>query len=212
MRSFRHDKGVAGLNVLLSVVVALFAIGFLVFIFAVMGGELETHVAKTTTLTFTNIQSATACGNDTGCYVNSYKPSGEYQRGITGFTLNNCTNASDTSIDLAGNFTVVSSGTTAGLITNITTAETDVSNFPWNCTGYFTYDANNTATGVINDASDSINGVTDWFAIIIVITAMVVLILLTVLIISSIRGSGLIGGSSGGGGGFGTKSAPTTSA
>jgi hypothetical protein len=43
MRSIKlkKDKGVAGLTVLLSVVAILFVIGFLIFIFALMGGELQ---------------------------------------------------------------------------------------------------------------------------------------------------------------------------
>ena len=42
----KRDKGVAGLTVLLSVVVFLFTIGFLVMIFALMGGELQSAVEK----------------------------------------------------------------------------------------------------------------------------------------------------------------------
>jgi hypothetical protein len=49
-----------------------------------------------------------------------------------------------------------------------------------------------TAIKVINDTSQSISGVTDWFDIFIVIGAMVVLVLLVVIIISAIRGSGLV--------------------
>lgn len=58
-----------------------------------------------------------------------------------------------------------------------------------------------TAQGVINNTTDAISGVTDWFDIFIVIGAMVVLILLTVIIITAIRSSGLaqVGGSSGAG-------------
>lgn len=53
------------------------------------------------------------------------------------------------------------------------------------------------ASGVINNTTSSIVGVTTWFPLFIVITAMVVLILLTVIIITAIRGSGLL--SAGGG-------------
>ena len=53
---------------------------------------------------------------------------------------------------------------------------------------------NATAVGVINDTSNALAGVVDWFGIIIVIGAMVVLILLTVIIISAIRGSGMVQG------------------
>lgn len=42
----KYDKGVAGLNVLLSVIVMLFVIGFLVMIFALMGGELQQAVSE----------------------------------------------------------------------------------------------------------------------------------------------------------------------
>jgi len=53
-----------------------------------------------------------------------------------------------------------------------------------------------TAIDVINDTTDSISSVTDWYDIFIVIGAMVVLILLTVIIITAIRGSGLMAGGS----------------
>ena len=49
-----------------------------------------------------------------------------------------------------------------------------------------------TAIKVINDTSQSISSVTDWFDIFIVIGAMVVLILLTVIIITAIRSSGMV--------------------
>jgi len=57
----RKDKGVAGLNILLAVVVMLFIIGFLVMIFALMGGEIQDAVEKDVT------NNATAVGviNDT---------------------------------------------------------------------------------------------------------------------------------------------------
>jgi hypothetical protein len=65
-----------------------------------------------------------------------------------------------------------------------------------NVTYSYTYDANNTATDVMYDASSSISSVTDWYPIFIVIGAMVVLILLTVIIITAIRSSGMVGGTS----------------
>jgi hypothetical protein len=40
------EKGIAGLEVLLSLIIMLFVIGFLVMIFALMGGELEDAVSK----------------------------------------------------------------------------------------------------------------------------------------------------------------------
>lgn len=44
IQDFRHDKGVAGLQVLLSVIVMLFVIGLLVMVFALMGGEIQDSV------------------------------------------------------------------------------------------------------------------------------------------------------------------------
>jgi hypothetical protein len=44
----KHDKGVAGLTVLLSLVTMLFVIGLLVMIFALMGGELQDATDDTT--------------------------------------------------------------------------------------------------------------------------------------------------------------------
>ena len=51
-----------------------------------------------------------------------------------------------------------------------------------------------TATDVINDTTNAIAGVTQWFPIIITITVMVALILLTVIIIVAIRSSGILAG------------------
>ena len=42
----KNRRGVAGLNVLMSVIIMLFVIGFLVMIFALMGGELQDAVVK----------------------------------------------------------------------------------------------------------------------------------------------------------------------
>lgn len=204
MRLVKHEKGVAGLNILLGVVVGLFIIGFIVMIFAIMGGQLQDSTYNDASVNFTANQSNTVCGNDTGCYISDFQESGEYNNGIFGYTISACTNTSDAAqpIVQSGNWTVDAS---TGLITNTSDLAAPYAHQLWNCTGIFSYKDNTTSTDVINKATGSISGVTDWFAIIIVISAMVVLILLTVLIISSIRGSGLIGGS-------GKGSAPKTSA
>jgi len=54
--TLKEDKGVAGLNVLLSVIVMLFVIGFLVMIFSLMGGELQGAVQKDVTNNATAVQ------------------------------------------------------------------------------------------------------------------------------------------------------------
>lgn len=46
MKKLKRDRGVAGLNILLTVIIALFMIGFLVMIFALMGGELESSLEE----------------------------------------------------------------------------------------------------------------------------------------------------------------------
>jgi len=46
----KHDKGVAGLTILLSVIVMLFIIGLLVMIFALMGAELQDATDDTTAI------------------------------------------------------------------------------------------------------------------------------------------------------------------
>lgn len=46
LETMKQERGVAGLEVLLSVIVMLFTIGFIVMIFALMGGEIEDAVVK----------------------------------------------------------------------------------------------------------------------------------------------------------------------
>lgn len=49
------------------------------------------------------------------------------------------------------------------------------------------------ASGVINNTTQALSSVPDWFPIIIVIAFMVVLILLTAIIITAIRGTSMMG-------------------
>ena len=48
MKFGKVDKGVAGLNLFLSLIVMLFVIGLVVMIFALMGGELQNATSDTT--------------------------------------------------------------------------------------------------------------------------------------------------------------------
>ena len=61
MRKLKLDKGVAGLNVLLSVITMLFVIGLLVMIFALMGGEMRDAVEQDVA----NNETAVTVINDT---------------------------------------------------------------------------------------------------------------------------------------------------
>lgn len=179
----KQDKGVAGLTVLLSVVVFLFMIGLMVFLFSLMGGELKDATYTSTTLLTTGENHTRAeliAGSDLA--------GASYRNPVC--SINAVTNQS-----LAG--TVLSSGNytlTACALANATVLDTATSGWIINYT--VVYDADNSATDVMNDTTTSISGTTDWFALFIVITALVVLILLTVIIITAIKGSGLLGGGS----------------
>jgi len=54
----KHDKGVAGLTVLLSLVTMIFVIGLLVMIFALMGGELQDSTTDATAIQVINDTSS----------------------------------------------------------------------------------------------------------------------------------------------------------
>lgn len=54
LKSLKKDKGVAGLDILLSVLVMIFVIGFLVMIFALMSGELQSATTDTTAIQVIN--------------------------------------------------------------------------------------------------------------------------------------------------------------
>jgi preprotein translocase subunit SecG len=182
-QTFKQDKGVAGLTILLSVIVLLFVIGLLVMIFAIMGGKLQDSsadkltagtVANETVTTPTSASGSTlakaslrdgACGTITSILNGT---TGNVPIGLGNFTQTGCKIVNTTSMATYGTSIRVS--------------------YP------YTYSADNLATGVMNDTTSSVAGVTDWFDIFIVITAMVVLILLTVIIITSIRSSGMIAG------------------
>lgn len=189
MKFKKRDEGVAGLTILLSAVTFLFVIGLLVMIFSLMGGEMRDATYTSTTVsvnnesvTFNALNTAidltasakrNAVCTTTPVQLINQTIDGEVF-GVTNVTLDStCTLLNATAIngDWIGNGTVFVSYT-------------------------YVWDADNTATDVMNDTTTGLSGVTDWFGIFVVILAMVVLILLTVIIISAIRGSGLMGNGS----------------
>ncbi len=182
----KADKGVAGLTILLSLVTMLFVIGLLVMIFSLMGGELRDATFTSTTVAVTN---------ESGAYIN-----------ITGYTvdnagaLNGVYTATSVWANVSGTpYLVPSSNYTlssAGVLTNASIVPVASEYNDANISYSYVYDAENTATGVMNDTIGGVSSVTDWYPIFIVIGAMVVLILLTVIIVTAIRGSGLMGGES----------------
>ena len=179
----KNDKGVAGLTILLSLVTMLFVIGLLVMIFSLMGGELRDATFTPTTIAVTEenhtVAELVAGSNLTGVsYLNAVCSITAVANETAGGTVLTSGNYSLSGCELS-NATLIDDGVT-GWIVNYSV----------------TYDAENTATGVMNDTTAGISSVTDWYPIFIVIGAMVVLILLTVIIITAIRGSGLMAGGS----------------
>jgi len=176
---FKQDKGQAGLNILLSVVVMLFIIGLIITIFALMGGELRD--ATLTPDVSVVVVNETALPITAGVTL----AGGLLTDGTCGtVTLRNATGVVTS---LAGNFTQVNC-----VLTN-TTSEFTTYGTPYASYTY-TYSQDNTVTDVMNSTVNGIAGASDWFDIFLVITAMIVLILLTVIIITAIRSSGMIGG------------------
>jgi uncharacterized membrane protein len=188
---YKTDKGVAGLSILLSVIVLLFLIGLIVMIFSLMGSGLRDATYTSTTTTKTN-ESVTFGATNTA-------------QSLASSTLRNVVCVT-TPVQVLNQ---TRAGANLG-VTNVTLTSsctllnaTALGSFIGNGTVYvsytYTFDADNTATNVMNDTYTSVGSVTDWFDIFIVITAMVVLILLVVIIVTAIRGSGLVseGGSAG---------------
>ena len=182
----KTDKGVAGLTILLSLVTMLFVIGLLVMIFSLMGGGLrdatydDTTVAVANeTITFVAINTPqTLSASTQRDVVCSTTPTSVWNETLAGVSI------PVTNVTLTADCTVVNATT---LVPHMVNGTVFVSyNYNW--------DADNTATDIMNDTTSGIAGVTDWFNIFLVIGAMVVLILLTVIIITAIRGSGLLGG------------------
>lgn len=172
----KYDKGVAGLNLFLSLVVSLFIIGLIIMIFALIGGGL---VDASYTAT-----GAVATG-ETLTNVNNVTSTSFANAGLTGVACSSVSLYNATYPILATNYTVTGCSV-------ILTATTSINgtNILTNYT--YAYSANNDATRSIGNTTAAIATAVDWFDIFIVIGAMVVLILLTVIIIASIRGSGLI--------------------
>lgn len=197
MRALLRDKnGVMRLPLLLTIIVSLFVIGFLVMIFAIMGGEIQDTTQDAVSGTVTNESTVTVV-NETGIQLEIGKNYTNPTCTVS-YVLNDTHNETYTGV-ASGNYTI------SGACRIAKTGDDDgMNNSIWNIT--YTYNAfeNTTASNVAFDTKDEIGDVTDWYAIIIVIAVMVVLIALTVVIIVAIRGSGML--SLGGG------KAPTTTA
>jgi hypothetical protein len=190
MTKQKQDQGVAGLTILLSLIVMLFVIGLLVMIFAIMGGKLQTSTYDTTAGSVTNetVTGLAEAGDnlakynlrDVACSVSAVINATTYEPLTVDvdYEMNNC--------EILG------------------IAESEFLGENVKVTYSYTYEADNTATDVMNETTTSVGEVTDWFDIFIVIGAMVVLILLTVIIITAIRSSGMVAGGESSGNKVGT--------
>jgi len=183
---YSKEKGVAGLTIFLSMITMLFVIGLLIMIFALMGGEVETSATKDTTVTVVDETVSTVDEAGVGLTYFGHR--------AAVCTVSSCTN-------VTGTIPTTNYTTTACKIAF--TIGDDFNATDWVCNYTATYNADTTASKVINATSDSLSEAVDWFDLFIVIGAMVVLILLTVIIITAIRGSGLIAGETGAGAGSG---------
>jgi len=179
-KTFKQDKGIAGLTILLSLIVMLFVIGLLVMIFTIMGSKLQTSTYDTAT---------GIVGNETLITVqetyHNFAKAGLRDVACSVTAVTNAT--SGTAIPSANR-------TTLNCAIKYSGVAGDFNNTNWNVSYSYTYKADNSATEVMNDTTSGIAGVTEWFDIFIVIGAMVVLILLTVVIITAIRSSGMVAG------------------
>lgn len=186
-------RGVAGLNILASVIALLFMIGFIIMIFALIGGELEEETLTSTTNTTVDNVTTQTLVNDTGAYLTIGSVSSATLRSCVLSVDEIVTNWTGDEVEetvQANNYTV---DTNCKIKFSSTTPDTFINNTYWNVTGNITYDTDTTASKAINDTADELSDSTSWFSIIIILAVMVVLILLTVIIISTIRGSGLLG-------------------
>jgi len=183
----KTDKGVAGLTILLSLITMLFVIGLLVMIFSLMGGEMRDATFTSTSVSVAN-ESVTLDGTAQTLSVASLR------NVVCDTTPTQLINQTiDGEVFGVTNVTLTSTCT----VTNATVIGGDwIGNGTVFLSYGYTWDADNTATNVMNDTTAGISSVTNWYPIFIVIGAMVVLILLTVIIITAIRGSGLMAGGS----------------
>jgi uncharacterized membrane protein len=182
-----NRKGVAGLEILLSIITMLFMIGIIVMIFVIGGAQLES------TVTGTSFKTSVSVTNETSAFVNvtGYQL-GEGRYLLEAFVVSEVTNATNGTAGfpvipvLSGNYTVSSTG----LLTNATNTNYNSANVTYT----YLYLADRSAESSINDTYQSLGTVTDWFATFIILGALVVLILLVVIIITSIKRSGITEG------------------
>ena len=182
MRSIiKERKGVAGLNIFLSMVAMLFMIGIIVMVFVIAGSKLQDSVKETCdAITVTN----ESLGNVTS---GNYSYFDYYNLDDVACSITTMlANESITAIG-SGNWTYYAPCSIKP------TATSEYLNMIWNVSYTYTFSDDTDGSRSINDTKTSIKTATDFFPTFIVLGSMVVLVLLTVIIINSIRKTGITG-------------------
>lgn len=178
----KTNKGVAGLEILISLIATLFVCGILVMAFVLTGSKIRDSVDN----------EYGSVGNNT--YFQQYYTSARFMgyRDITNSTFR-VFNYTGTNILNAGVHYHLNPQT--GYLTFTTTGYglvNDSNGLRYNVT--FNYLIETEAKQSLNETTLAISEVTDWFSTFITIGAIVVLVLLIVLVIMAIRRAGLMGG------------------
>jgi len=192
--NLKQDKGVAGMNILIGLVVSIFILAILVMSIALLSDELEDAIdtsvdggdvvdyltgeilTNESTITFAN--STIVALDDISCSLYN----------LTNGTEGSAISTTEYTVGGVGNCYVI------GNATSVTT----YSDEGINSTYSFTYSTETTASGTIENASQDISSTTEWFTIFIVMGAIVVIMLLVAIIIQVAKGfqGGNVGGSS----------------
>jgi hypothetical protein len=181
----KEKKGVAGLNVYLSLITMLFMIGVIVMVFLIAGNKLAVATYSTgTTGSAVNESVTRASVIGAGATLSAGS-----LRDVACGTITAVYNGTGGVSIAVGNYT--QAGTGNCVLTNTSSMAT------YTATSYlvsypYTYSADNDATQSINATGQSIKTATDFFPTFIVLGSMVVLVLLTVIIINSIRATGIV--------------------
>tara|TARA_B100000315_G_C14284120_1_gene454378 strand:- start:78 stop:650 length:573 start_codon:yes stop_codon:yes gene_type:complete len=175
-----EKKGVAGLEVLLSIIAMLFMIGIIVMVFVIAGAKLQETV---TTGNFLDAYGTVTNESTGGINVSGYTVLGAGNTSASVFAIVTGWYTGEAGGEYAfTNLTIDSNG----VVTNST-----VTDYGSNATVTYTFSylKDTSARDVINDTYSSLGDVTDWFPTFIILGALVVLILLVVIIITSIKRS-----------------------
>lgn len=181
-QTLNKNKGIAGTELLVGVVATLFIIGMLVMAFTIAGNKIQTSGVTYTSGSVTN-ETITTLDN-TLHTLSKY-----YIYGVS-CSIAFVTNTSNGYLIPSTNYTTTGSAGGCGL------KETSTGNQPYNVNVNVSYTykyPDEAPARAINDTTQSISDVSDWFSTFIVVTAVVVLVLLIVLVIKAISGAGLMG-------------------